>query len=97
LLPLIFDRIGEKIVKKIIEIKDKSLTSDRLYNISYSLSQFLSDVVTVISFVVYYGLNHDKNKDMTLQNTYLTAVYLGMLYYPFKNFVYGSFTIVRGF
>jgi len=32
---------------------------------------------------------------MTLQNTYLTAVYLSMMYYPLKIFIYGSFIIVK--
>lgn len=97
LLPLIFDRISEKIVNNMLKAKNKSLHSDKFYNFCYSFSQFLADTVVVVSFIVYYGLNHDKIKEMTLTNTYLTAAYLGMLYFPFKIYVYGSFTLVRGF
>ena len=31
-----------------------------------------------------------------MKETYLSAVYLGMLFAPFKVFVYGSFSLVRG-
>ncbi len=78
-------------------MKNKSLLSDRFYNFSYTLSQFLSDLVPVASIIVYYGLNHDGVKTMTIQNTFFTAGYLGMLYYPFKIYVYGCFAIIRGF
>ena len=97
LLPLIFDRMSQKIVNKIIEMKDESLKSDRFYNFSYTLSQFLCDIVPVVSIIVYYGLNHNGTKAMTIKNTYFTAAYLGMLYYPFKIYVYGCFAIIRGF
>jgi hypothetical protein len=47
--------------------------------------------------MIYYGLNYVRTKDMNIMNTYLTAAYLGMLYFPFKIFVFGSYSIVRGF
>jgi hypothetical protein len=94
---LIFDRISGLIVEKIIKSKNKSLDCDKFYNFCYSFSQFITDTVTVVSILIYYGLNHNGIKDMTLQNTYLTAVYLGMLYFPSKIFVYGSYTIIKGF
>ena len=34
---------------------------------------------------------------MTLLNTYLSAVYLGMLYFPFKIFIFGSYSMARGY
>jgi hypothetical protein len=97
LIPLIFDRISERIVQRMVDIKEESLSADRLYNFFYSFSQFVADASTVVPIIVYYGLNHIAIKDMTLQNTYLTAVYLGMLYFPFKIFVFGSYSIIRGF
>lgn len=80
-----------------LKAKNKSLHSDKFYNFCYSFSQFLADAAVVVSFIVYYELNNEKIKDMNITNTYLTAAYLGMLYFPFKIYVYGSFTLVRGF
>ncbi len=74
------------------------MTVNRFYNASYSISQFLADAVCVVSIMVYYGIwNQSHTKDLVfIKETYLSAVYLGMLFAPFKVFVYGCFSIVRG-
>lgn len=96
LIPLIFDRISEKIISKMIRLKSDSLYADRFYNFTYSFSQFTADLTTIVPIIIYYGINHNAPKDLLITNVYLTAVYLGMLYYPFKIFVFGSYTIIRG-
>lgn len=96
LIPLIFDRINKSILRRLLDSAEESLNCDRLYNFCYTVSQFLADASCLASILVYYGLNRNSIKEMPILNTYLSAVYLGMLYFPFKVLIFGSYSLIRG-
>ena len=71
----------------------KLLSVNSFFNNKYVLSQFFSDSVIVVSTISYYYMANDKN--ITGRTAYFIAVYLSMMYYPFKIFVYSSFMLVK--
>lgn len=79
--------------------KVEELNTNRFTNGGYALSQFLNESAIVVSIIAYYGINNTLGNqgDLNNQNTYLTAVYLGMVYTPYKIFVYGLFVIVKAY
>lgn len=56
----------------------------------------MADASCMVPILIYYGINWEDLNAMPTLNTYLSAVYLGMLYFPFKVLVFGSYILVRG-
>lgn len=73
---MLFENLTDRLIKKMIDIKKKDLDSDRFVNRAYTFIQFVADASVIIPVIILYGLYYNKNSILSLQNTYLTAVYL---------------------
>ena len=69
------------------------MKENSFFNSSYVFVQFLSDAVIVFSTILYFYLANDGA--VTVKVAYFLAVYIGMMYYPYKIFVYSSFMLIK--
>lgn len=60
-----------------IDQKSKFLKEDQFVNRAYILAQLKAESAVIVPIIIYYGLYYNRVSDLTLQNTYITAVYLG--------------------
>jgi len=79
----------------LINLKNKELLNNRFINISFAICQFLGDSSVMLAIIVYYGLQYTNNIHLTQKDVYLTAVYLGLVYHPFKIFIYGTYMGIK--
>ena len=73
---MLFENLTDRLIEKMIDIKKKDLNSDRFVNRAYIFIQFVADASVIVPIIILYGLYHDKHSILTMQDTYLTAVYL---------------------
>ena len=77
LASMLFQNLTSRLIKNLINLKRKSLNQDRYVNRAYILSQLAADSAVVVPIIIYYGLYYNGISNISLQNTYITAVYLG--------------------
>ena len=77
LASMLFQNLTARLLKTLVDQKGKSLNQDRNVNRAYILSQLTADSAVVVPIIIYYGLYYNGTSNLTLQNTYITAVYLG--------------------
>jgi hypothetical protein len=91
---MILENMTSRVLGRYQGRKEQSLKEDRLVNYAYTFILFAADSVAVVPIILFYGLL-DNGSTNSAQTVYLTAIYLGILYFPVKIFTYGCFYLLR--
>ena len=86
--------IISKLIDSHLEKKEQKLQEEKGINITYGLLQVLSDSSILVPIIIFYGIYHNTLDTQIIQNVYLSAIYLSIIYFPVKLIVYGSFYIL---